>query len=440
MRSLIIPVLIMLLFGSGCIQGRPDQTETGRDEAGAKEESVELVRAVTPRLGELAARLEITARVSALERADVLPRLEGLVVEVLVEEGRDVEAGDLLARIEDDQTRIALEKAAVAFEQAELAAEVAELSREEAKARLAAAENTLGQRKSELDRARAQWEKKAIAEQDREKAEYDHTTALSEREQAALRLRQADEEIAKAKLTVKDARIAREKAELDHSWTRIKAPIRGRVTRRHLRLGQKAIMGQPAFTIADLSTLVIEPKVPEKDLRVLRLGLPVRVETTSYPGVRYEGRVTQVAPEIEVDGGSVRVRIALEEGSPPLRPGMFVSGHIETERREQVVLLPKKALLFDRNRPYVFVLDRDGARNRVRKVYLRRGLQDAENVEYLAPEGREPEIDATSRVVVVGLDKLTDGAEVQLEGEAEEASEASSTAADAKAATDAEDL
>ncbi|MCB9834234.1 MAG: efflux RND transporter periplasmic adaptor subunit [Planctomycetes bacterium] len=422
MPSPRVPVLLVLaLLASACsFKGPGAKTpdpKSKEKKAESPTQELELVRAEAPTRGDLSARLQLTARVIALERAEVLPRIEGLVVAIAVEEGQDVEAGTELARIEDDQARIAEEKTEVALAQAELATRVAQIAREEAESRRSAAQVTRDKRASDLDRAEAQFKKNALAEQDLEKARYDRETADADLRQAELQLRKAAMEVSKAELAMKDARIAHEKAVLDRSWTRITAPIKGRVMRRNVRLGQKASPAQAVFVIADPNSLVIEPKIPEKDLRVVAPGLPVLLESTSYPGIEYRGRIALIAPEVEAEGGSLKVRIELEAGEPALRPGLFVSGHIETERHEDALLLPKKALLFDRDRPYVFVIDRQGEGNTVRKVYVRRGLQDALHVEYLPAEGGEAEIDATSRIVVVGLDKLVDGAAVRIEGE-----------------------
>ena len=127
-------LVLPLLAACGPRGGGPGK-EAEKEDSGERQI---LVRASAPERGELAARLEITADVEALERADIIPRIEGTVVRVLHEEGDEVKVGDVLAEIECEENELRRDAQSLEVEQAELAIKQAELSLREQKERLAA--------------------------------------------------------------------------------------------------------------------------------------------------------------------------------------------------------------------------------------------------------------------------------------------------------------
>ena len=158
------------------------------------------------------------------------------------------------------------------------------------------------------------------------------------------------------------------------------------------------------------------PRIPEKDLRLLSVGLAVELRAAAYPDAKYRGTVDMIAPEIDTEGGAVHVRIRLEQGDPPLRPGLFLSGHIVTDEKPNALLVPKSGLKYDRDRTYIYVAERKNSdQPKARKIYLRRGLQDQDFVEYLPLNGKDWEIDDNTEIAVAGIDDLVDGAILLIE-------------------------
>ncbi len=416
MKSGNVVIFLTVLLLAGCQMGKDEKTAKEKKKSGASTEA-ELVRTAMTERGRLLAKLAITARVEALEQTEILPKVEGTVVEVFADEGDDVTQGQLLAKIESDEAQIRVAAQVLAVEQADLAISMAKISRDETKSVYKAFETTLAKERNERERALAQHAKGAISDKDRDAAVFVYNKALADKEQAALKAKKAEEEVLNASIQKRTATNTLDAEKLKLSFTELRATIAGKLIKRYLRVGQKATLGQSAFKIADLSSLVVRARIPETDLRVLKQGLRVVLSATAFPGVQYRGTVDLIASEIDTDGGQVDVRIKLEPGEPPLRPGMFVSGHIVTEEREGSLLIPRKALLFDRDRPYIYVVDHVGDKRCAKKVYLRRGLQNATHVEYLPMAGEDAKIDDRSEIVIVGLDRLTDGGAIEIEGE-----------------------
>ena len=414
----IIPALVLALAFMGC-DGRQGGPEPGA--GGAEDERKALVRVIHPESGSLRDRLEITARVEAFERADIVPRIDGTILEILAEEGDEVKLGQILARIECEEDVIACKGQELAVEQAALAVKQAELVALEANTRVETQRVTIAREERTLTRSKSQHAKGIVTDQELETSQYAFDTATAEETRLQVMKTKSGEDLEASKVAERSAKNMLKATELRCRWAEIRSTITGRITKRHVRVGQKTSLAAPAFSVADFDSLVIRPTIPEKELRLLRPGLTVELETAAYPGVAFKGRLVFIASEVDVAEGAVETRISIPGTEPPLLPGMFVSGHIITETRENILLVPKKALLFDRDRPYLFVLERNEEMPTVaRKVFMRRGLQSQDTVEFLPAEGSDFRLTAESEIVLVGLDRLFDGAVVTLEGEDED--------------------
>lgn len=410
-----ITLLSTLLLALVACQPPGEKKDENQEQADGPRST--LVEARKPIRGKVRDRLEITGRIEAFESAEVMPRLAGTILEIKRFEGELVERDDILAVVECEQSKLALASRKLAVRSAQRAIEQSKLAQAEAQARSRANTVTLEREARNLERSRSQHAKGVITDQDLENAQHAHDTAIAEKERLAVTEEQMDEDLKAKEVMLEDAENAVQQAELECEFANIRATIAGRITKRHVKLGAQAMTTAAAFSIKDLDTLVVEPTIPEKELSAVRVGQAVEFETTAWPGKTFTGTIDYIANEVDVDEGAVGVRVRIPETDPPLLPGMFVSGRIVVEERADVLMVPKKALLFDRDRAYVYVLDRGDDDVTVRKIYLERGLQNAEAVEYLPFEGGEAEIDDSSEIVLVGLDRLYDGAPVEIYGE-----------------------
>lgn len=420
-RSAVLAVVVTCLSLTACQRPEGKGKEDGKESKDTPRTT--LVETARPVRGRLRDRLEVTGRVEAFEAADVMPRVSGTILEIRREEGEEVKRGDVLAVVECEQNVLILESRKLAVKSAERAIEQSKLALVEAKARSRSNAVTLARETRNLVRSKSQHKKGVITDQDLENAQHAHDTAIAEKERLVVAEEQMEEDLKAKRVTLEDARNAVKQAQLECEFANIRATIAGRITKRHIKVGAQAMTTTAAFSIKDLSSLVVQPTIPEKELSAVAVGQPVELETTAYPGKAFAGRVEFIASEVDVDEGAVGIRIRIPPTDPPFLPGMFVSGRIVVEERDDVLMVPKKALLFDRDKAYVYILDR-GDEVTVRKIYLQRGLQSADAVEYLPFEGGEAKIDDATEIVVVGLDRLYDGAPVEIYGESEEKSSA----------------
>ncbi|HEB91338.1 MAG TPA: HlyD family efflux transporter periplasmic adaptor subunit, partial [Deltaproteobacteria bacterium] len=261
-------------------------------------------------------------------------RYPGRVVELLVREGSEVEAGQVVARLDDAQSRARVDqaRAAVESEEARLRAarkalEVLErdvpLKIESARSEVAHAEAALAaaeanERQSGKDAARlaALHAQGSVDAQRAERAALAWKMARAELTSARTALAQARNALADAKLgrrridarraeiAALEAQLAQARAALAEAESRLEeltitAPASGIVTTRVADLGEVVGAGFPLFEIVDLDRLYLQVYVPEKEIGKIRLGLPARIYTDAFPEKPFPATVRHVASRAE---------------------------------------------------------------------------------------------------------------------------------------------
>lgn len=325
--------------------------EDGEDADGDedKEEAVP-VEVVTLARGAIESVLRFSANLETENQVQVFSQAKRLVTKRLVEEGDIVERGQLLVRLQDHEQRSALAKVKSQLEKAE----------------------------REYTRQERLYRQELISE-----TEYNDATY----------------ELEQLKISIEDA-------ERELGYTEVRAPISGTITNRMVNLGDQVQIGQHLFDIVDFNSIVARVFVPEKHLDELRKGLTARVAASG--GRRdYIGKVERIAPIVDPKSGTVKVTVAIG-GQPGLRPGMYVDVDLVTATRNDAVLVPKRALVYDAEQMFVF---RMGDERRVERVFVKASLADKMNIE--PAEG----LTEGDQIVVAGQAGLKDGALVSVPGD-----------------------
>jgi cobalt-zinc-cadmium efflux system membrane fusion protein len=134
----------------------------------------------------------------------------------------------------------------------------------------------------------------------------------------------------------------------------IVTPKGGTVLERKITIGQVVQPADPAFTIADLSTVWIVANVPEEDAGNLRRGMEVAVQVPALPQEKIVGRLSYVAPIVDPATRTVQVRIDVANPKGYYKPdelaSMTFTGH--TERK---LTVPQTAIVREENKDYVFL-------------------------------------------------------------------------------------
>jgi membrane fusion protein, heavy metal efflux system len=247
--------------------------------------------------------------------AKVLPSVAGRVIDLKVQLGARVAAGDVLAVIESG----------------DLALAVSDLEK---------ARSALTLTKQTLDRLLVLEKTRAIAIKDREQAQSDYAQAQAEFERAQNRLRAIG---APSDQKGDDRRLS------------MKAPVAGSVI--DLQMAPGAFLNDPTaavMTIADLSTVWVTANVPEKDTALISKGQSVDVVFTAYPNEVFKGEVLFVSDVLDPDTRRTKVRIAFENPDIRLKPNMFANATFLAPEQAMPVV-PTTALMLRNETDQVFV-------------------------------------------------------------------------------------
>ena len=105
----------------------------------------------------------------------------------------------------------------------------------------------------------------------------------------------------------------------------IASPIAGVVIKKDIDIGHYVVVGEDPWTLADDSSFWMQAQVFERDLGLVKEGQPVEISTEAHPGKPFLGRVAFIAPEVQPDTRTAKVRVEVPNPDGALRPGMTVS-------------------------------------------------------------------------------------------------------------------
>lgn len=295
-RYLVSTLLLAALVAlSGCKKGGEAQAKEKEDK-GPEAVPVEVV-AVARR--PIAASYSGTAPLEARAESQVVAKSSGVALTVLVEEGQQVRAGQVLVRLDPDR------------------------------ARLQAAQSAAQVRKLE--------------------ANYNRSVQLSKQQLISAN------DLDQLKYDLENARAVNRLANLELSYANVVAPISGVIASRSIKTGNFVQINTPIFRIVDTSRLEATLNVPERELATIKPGQPVVLQVDAIPGRSFEGEVDRVAPVVDSGSGTFRA-IASFDGGGTLQPGMFGRIRIDYDQRADAIVIPRVALLEGEGDPAVFTV------------------------------------------------------------------------------------
>lgn len=282
----------------------------------------------------LVQRVVASGEVSSQSVALVGSEITGLVAARHVREGDQVRAGDLLIELRDDEQKARLGEAEAALQQ------LMDSARPQAEASLREAQNNLEQARRERERREKLFDRQLLASEPLEQARRAELTARVLHERA--RLNAAS--LAAGGSEERQLRQRIEAARATLAKTRIHARHDGLVQTRNVEPGDLVQPGRTLLEIARSGSREILLPLDEKNLAPVAIGQAARIVADAYPEQVVDARVSFIAPGIDRARGTVDVHLELLELADFLRQGMTVSVNIETDRRDQALVLPNDAL------------------------------------------------------------------------------------------------
>jgi RND family efflux transporter MFP subunit len=337
--------------------------------------------------------LDASGYVVARRRATVASKVTGKVVEVSLEEGQKVAAGDVIARLDDSNSRASLAEANAQLQQAQ--------------ASFAAAQMAYNDAQPIFERSEKQKKAAVISAQS-----FDEAHAQFNATHNSLLVAQSAVDSARAVVAV---------AQRNLDDTVVRAPFSGVVTEKAAQPGEMVspISAGGGFTrtgigtIVDMDSLEVEVDVSENFINRVSPQQPVSIKLNAYPDWQIPGSVIAAIPTADRSKATVKVRIAIKEKDPRIIPEMGARvSFLEESRadagaapaRTHAVSIPPDAVMTVGNTTVAFLVHN----NTVERRAVRLGAQTAAGQIVVA--GLE-----TGNTVAVGeLAKLRDGAKIRL--------------------------
>jgi membrane fusion protein (multidrug efflux system) len=319
--ALLAPIATVpfALAVSGCGESAGGATPDLAAAGAAADRRAVPVAVASAKVGRIASTYRATATLEVENEADVVARVEGIVKAIAVEEGDLVAAGGPLLEIEDAEYRLRVDLAQA--------------------------------KRSNLE------------------SRYERIRQLSQDLISAV-------EIEAARSELETARAEEGLARLNLSYTGVTAPFGGRIVERYVDPGQKVKLDQPLFRVADFSTLLARVHVPAKEFKKLKVDQDVELELDSN-GEKLTGRIKLVSPVIDPTTGTIKVTVEVRGDFEGTRPGDFAEVEIVTDVHPSSILVPRPAVITDKEEQVVFVVEDGTAERRVVEV----GFTDDDHAE-----------------------------------------------------------
>lgn len=335
------------------------------------------VRVAPATVADFPVYLKALGTVTATNTVNVRSRVAGELVKVNFQEGQKVKAGDLLAEIDPRSYQIALQQA----------------------------EGTLAQNLAQLKNAQIDLEryKGLYAEDSIAKQTLDTQAALVEQYQGTIKTNQA---------AVGDAR-------LNLEFSKIRAPIGGRLGLRQLDVGNLVAANDTTALVVITQTqpITVAFTLPEAELSTVlaryRSGAKLAVEAWDRGDLKQQsvGVLSSLDNQIDTTTGTLKFKARFENQDEVLFPNQFVNVRLLADTLKDVVLAPSAAIQFGTEGSFVYVMDGD-KKVRIRKLKV--GASDGEHTVVI--EG----LAKGERVVLEGTDRLRDGSDVDVVNDSSE--------------------
>ena len=319
LQLLLASALFLLLFVYlGCGNDSHSNPNDKKDD-----EIMVPVEIAAIKIGDIAAYFTGTATIEAEEETEVVAKVSGVVEKILVEEGDYVQAGAVLAKLDDEMIAVQLEQAHA----------------------------NLQKLQSAYERYKDLHEKQLVSTEffQQSRYEYEHQQAVYDM------------------------------AKLNLDYTSIRTPISGVVAERLIKVGNMILPNQSTFRVTSQDPLIAVLHVPERQLHRLSVGQKTMLHVDAHGREAFEGRIDRISPVVDPGTGTVKVTVELHDKTRRLRPGMFARLKIIYNVHSGVLMAPKDAILSEDRESAVYVV-RDSVAYR---QFIEVGYENSTHVEIL---------------------------------------------------------
>lgn len=392
-RAALLLLAAAVLAACGKEPGRPAEAPEPKV---VRDVSVGIV--TTAEVEELA---EVTGTVKSRTSTTLSSKIVGKILAIHAREGSDVQAGQLLVELDDQDIAAQVRRAQAGLREAESAIPQLDRAIAAAAAAQAAAEAQRDLAAATLARYQRLLDRKAVAPQEYDQVAARHKAAVAEVERALAegQALQAKHQQIQARIEAARAEVA--SARVMQGYARIAAPISGVVTLKHADVGSLAAPGVPLLTLEDNRRYWLELSVPDSQAGRIRRGQSLTIQIEAA-GLSASAPVSEILPAADPATRTTLVRLDLP-ASARLRSGLFGRAWVPVGRR-QAIQVAREAVVERGQLQGVYVVGQDGiARFRL----VRAGPARQNVVEILSG------LTGGEQVVLTGTERVSDGTRIQ---------------------------
>lgn len=316
---LVMITLIIVLFMTVSDKKSEIQAEQAAAIKNERPPVNTVVMEVTPRA--ISNKINLPGSIEPWTRLELISKIAGSIEEVLVQEGDSVKEGDIIAKIESDDYRIALDRATAAYKLA----------------------------KADFERDKSVYAKGAIPTAELDARETNMQTAKADLDNATLLL----------------------------SRCTIKAPINGVIRSLDAKVGLYLGIGDPIGRILQIDKVKAVIGIPESDITAVRNLPTVDLTIQALDNLQIVGKNYFVSSSPETAARLYRIELEIDNPDHRILPGMFVRANIIKQSREDALSIPFYSIISRNDEQYVFI-ERDGV---VRKQPVQTGIMEQWMVE-----------------------------------------------------------
>ncbi len=392
------------------------------------------VKVTSVKVGSLTQSFDFTATIKAKQFVKVFPPNDLRIIKVIKRKGEKVQEKEVIAHLERENLELEIyqqeatiqtltdnqKQEEIQLYQTMKESKVLKLEITNARQSVSSQKERVYLREKKLDRLEKLLRESSLSEDDYNQALEDRQEAkfllqekkleLQKREQALeqhpLKIELAKTKVSEIKNKINQQQIILQKMKRDLEKTYIKAPISGVLTDFQLQVGEKVSVSTPVFSVISREQLEVTVDIPQRYLAQIKKGQSVRVMNEvmmQNPSPEYQGVVALIHPVIDEKRGTIPIGIDIfPQFNDHFLPGMFVTTQIIVAQSEPLIMIPKKARLFEKHEPFVFRVKH----NQVEKVFLdKTTVSMTDKFHY----GVSKKISSGDLIVVSGQSRLLPG-------------------------------
>ncbi len=317
--------------------------------------SIEEYKTESPFISSVEQKTVVTGKVIPEDEVEIKPQISGIIQELFVEEGDNVNEGDLLAKVKVVPNEGSLNSA---------------------KGRVASLKIILDNSKIEYERNKLLFEKEIISKQDFQNA--------------SLNFNRASQDLANAKSDL-EVILLGSAGGSSTANTNIRATVAGTVLEIPVEAGDQVVesntfnAGTTIATIADLNKMIFEGKIDESEVEKLKIEMPLVINLGAIQNKDFKAKLKFIAPKGNEEQGTVKFKIEADvflDNSINVRAGYSANASLVLEKKDSIMVISEALLQFDKSDDaYVEIEKTD---QKFERIKIKTGISDGINIEILS--------------------------------------------------------